>query len=557
MCGEIGGAAEEQAAEYIAEQRHQAGRRLHRRLHRAPGQDDGPRRRDRLRLAGHRRGQGRGARGQGRARRPHADRGRRDRGLSCIGPESAGSSRGRLSRTLGWSMNARLRNLDLLRPRRAVARHRRRRGPAATPPSARSRPIPAGTTAYGTAVGYAPLREWIAEHHGVAPEQVLVTNGSMQADAFLFDALVQPGDAVVVERPTYDRTLLTLRKRGADVRHGRARARRDRRRRRSSALLGGRRAAEARAHHPQLPEPGRLHAVAPTSASGCSSSPREYDFTIFEDDPYVELRFEGEPLPTMLSMDAPTRSSTPRRSRRPSAPGIRVGYLVGPERADRRDREARHQHLHLAEHGRRSRSSTSSARSGALDALDRDRQDRAARARARRSCEALARELPEARFVAPEGGYFLWVELPEGTDVRRAVRARAAERGVHVRQGHRLPARGRREHAAPGLLGRDARRRSTRASPGSPTPTARRRPASRCVAPAGGASARSARGRARAARAARCAAAATGRRAPRRSRRRSRVTRRVAAVGGDRHDLAVVASASVPSSPGSIPASFR
>src|SRR5688572_8200832 len=76
---------------------------------------------------------------------------------------------------------------------------------------------PAGTTAYGTSVGYVPLREWIAEQHGVDVDQVLVTNGSMQADAFLFQLLVNPGDAVVVESPTYDRTLLNLRQRGADV----------------------------------------------------------------------------------------------------------------------------------------------------------------------------------------------------------------------------------------------------------------------------------------------------------------------------------------------------
>src|SRR5450759_699285 len=76
----------------------------------------------------------------------------------------------------------------------------------------------AGATAYGTAVGYPPLRKWIADRHGVDPSHVLVTNGSMQADAFLFDALVKSGDAVVVERPTYDRTLLSLRGRGADVR---------------------------------------------------------------------------------------------------------------------------------------------------------------------------------------------------------------------------------------------------------------------------------------------------------------------------------------------------
>src|SRR3954463_15599940 len=76
---------------------------------------------------------------------------------------------------------------------------------------------PAGTTAYGTSVGYVPLREWVAEKHGVETDQVLVTNGSMQADAFLFQLLVEPGDAVVVESPTYDRTLLNLRNRGADV----------------------------------------------------------------------------------------------------------------------------------------------------------------------------------------------------------------------------------------------------------------------------------------------------------------------------------------------------
>src|SRR6202012_4093861 len=76
---------------------------------------------------------------------------------------------------------------------------------------------PAGKTAYGTSVGYVPLRGWIAEPHGVAVEQVLVTNGSMQADAFLFELMVQPGDAVIVESPTYDRTLLNLRNRGGAI----------------------------------------------------------------------------------------------------------------------------------------------------------------------------------------------------------------------------------------------------------------------------------------------------------------------------------------------------
>ena len=46
-----------------------------------------------------------------------------------------------------------------------------------------------------------------------------------------------------------------------------------------------------------------------------------------------------------------------------------------------------------------------------------------------RLAEALERELPDARFTPPEGGYFMWVELPEGTDVD-ALAAAAKERGV-------------------------------------------------------------------------------------------------------------------------------
>src|SRR4051794_7399031 len=65
---------------------------------------------------------------------------------------------------------------------------------------------PGGTFSYGTSMGSPPLRAWIAAKHELPPEQVIVTNGSMQADAFLFELLVQDGDLVVVEAPTYDRT---------------------------------------------------------------------------------------------------------------------------------------------------------------------------------------------------------------------------------------------------------------------------------------------------------------------------------------------------------------
>src|SRR3954454_21643556 len=66
---------------------------------------------------------------------------------------------------------------------------------------------PGGTTAYGTSRGYLPLLALIAEYQQLAPEQVILTKGSMQADAFMFDLLGRPGDTVVVQAPSYDRTL--------------------------------------------------------------------------------------------------------------------------------------------------------------------------------------------------------------------------------------------------------------------------------------------------------------------------------------------------------------
>jgi 2-aminoadipate transaminase len=58
----------------------------------------------------------------------------------------------------------------------------------------------------------------------------------------------------------------------------------------------------------------------------------------------------------------------------------------------------------------------------------------ALRERAQTLCRALTEHLPDARFVEPEGGYFLWVDLPNGTDVAAMFDA-AARRGVQFVKG--------------------------------------------------------------------------------------------------------------------------
>jgi 2-aminoadipate transaminase len=290
---------------------------------------------------------------------------------------------------------------------------------------------PAGTTAYGTSVGYPRLRSWIADRHGVEPERVLVTNGSMQADAFLFEQLVRLGDEVIVERPTYDRTLLSLRGRGARI------------------------------HAVELQPDGidtdalaellsGAHAVAPTLAhiipnfqnpAGYTLSfekrrqllalAADHGFMVFEDDPYVELRFSGETLPTMLSMD-PERVVYASSFSKTVCPGIRVGYLVGPSELIKSIGQLA-TNTYISPNMVAQSIVYEFCASGAVDRSI-ETVKAALAERAETLANALRSELADAEFVEPQGGYFMWVTLPEGTDVGALFQA-AADRGVAFVKG--------------------------------------------------------------------------------------------------------------------------
>ena len=268
-------------------------------------------------------------------------------------------------------------------------------------------------TGYGTSIGYPPLRRWIAEQHGVEEAQVLVTNGSMQADAFLFATLVNDGDAVVVEKPTYDRTLLNLRSLGAQVRM-------------VSLQTDGIDIDELRDLLEAGLRPKLIHIIPNfQNPAGYTLShdkrqallalAAEHDTVIFEDDPYRHIRFAGTDIPTMLEMDENDTVVYASSFSKTVCPGIRVGYLVGPKPLIAQIQK-------LATNTYISPSMVSQAivyefcKSGALDrSIATVREALSKRVVA--LIAQLAEQIPDAEYTPPQGGYFMWVELPDDADV--------------------------------------------------------------------------------------------------------------------------------------------
>jgi 2-aminoadipate transaminase len=288
---------------------------------------------------------------------------------------------------------------------------------------------PEGTTAYGTAVGYPRLRSWIADKHGVGPERVLVTNGSLQADAFLFDHLVHAGDEVIVESPTYDRTLLGLRGRGAQLHAVELQSDGIDTDALARLLAGGVRPKLAHII-PNFQNPAG-YTLSLAKRRALLELAAQYDFIVLEDDPYGELRFSGESVPTMVSMDD-SHVVYASSFTKTVAPGVRVGYLVGPpDVIGALTKQATNTYIspNMVSQSLVYEFCASGAIERSIETVK-----NALSERAQALGDALRRELPEAEFVPPQGGYFLWVTLPQGTDVQALFDA-AAERGVAFVKG--------------------------------------------------------------------------------------------------------------------------
>ena len=279
---------------------------------------------------------------------------------------------------------------------------------------------------YGSPSGYEPLREWIAQRHGVEHDRVFVTNGGLQGFVFFAQRYCRRGDRVLVEQPTYDRPLKILRELGAEI-----------------VPL----AMDEEGLHPDSleaalaegPKPAFLYTI-PTfqNPSGRTLSTerrrriveiaRAHELRVLEDDPYGLVRFEGEPEPSLLELEGGENVVYTSSFSKTVAPGVRVGYFILPASL-RAELEATSISIYITpgllgqatvyEFTRRGNFDTNLVR--VRDLL---------RARRDAMLDALDSELggTSATWSRPQGGYFVWLDVP-GADAAELL-GRSTDAGV-------------------------------------------------------------------------------------------------------------------------------
>ena len=268
---------------------------------------------------------------------------------------------------------------------------------------------------YGTGAGYAPLREVIAERAKVSPDQVVLTNGGLQGFVLLSQHYGR-GQTVLVESPTYDRPLKILRENTMEAvpmamdDHG---------------LLPDALEQALRAH----PSPAFVYTIPTFQNPSGRTLPedrrrriveiaRNAGVTLLEDDPYGRIRFEGETPPSLFELDPETVIYTSSFSKT-VAPGLRVGWFIFPEALAKAIVDRANatyitpvllgQAL-IYEFIQRGSFEPNLVR---VNALLKERRDA--------MLAALDKHLSGATWSRPEGGYFIWLELPEGTNAKEVL----------------------------------------------------------------------------------------------------------------------------------------
>lgn len=302
----------------------------------------------------------------------------------------------------------------------------------------------ADTLAYGADAGAGPLLDYLRarierdEGRVLAPDQIMLTGGNSDALDQIATHFTEPGDIVLVEAPTYHLAVRILRDHRLDV----------------IPIATDEEGLRVNALQHELAELKRagkqvkfLYIIPtfhnPTGRNlsegrrrGLVKIAAQEHLLIVEDDVYRELAYEEPALPSLWSL-APDGVVLRMGSFAKSlAPGVRLGWLTGKgEHIQRmalgglRDSGGGVNHFTamviaaFCEHG------MFDAQVEQLRAAYRERRDALS--------EAIARELPQANFVKPGGGFFIWLNFPDGMDTQ-VLRARAPEHGVDFIHGARF-----------------------------------------------------------------------------------------------------------------------
>jgi 2-aminoadipate transaminase len=288
---------------------------------------------------------------------------------------------------------------------------------------------------YGEAQGFRPLRELIAKKYAlyeqleVSADQIVVTNGSSDALRLICSALIDPGDTVLIEAPTFLGTLRTLQGHQAD-------------------LLGvpmdddGIIVAELAATVQRARAAGKnvklLYTIPTFQNPGGSTMPlarrqallevaQREGLVIMEDDAYGDLRAEGEFVPSLFALDRQgivVRTGTMSKI---LGAGLRVGWLVAQPALVKAV-------LAVKFDGATSPFTTRVVHTYMAEHLEEHVDELIAVYRAKRDAmlEALDEHVGHergARWLRPQGGFFIWVRLPDDCDSAKLADACAA-RGV-------------------------------------------------------------------------------------------------------------------------------
>jgi 2-aminoadipate transaminase len=284
---------------------------------------------------------------------------------------------------------------------------------------------------YGPAGGYEPLREQLGHTHGVDPTRILVTNGSLQAFSLLARQLIKGRPRVLVEGPTYDRPLRILADLRAEV----------------ISIPFGDDGIDLNVLQRELtrgPAPAFLYTIPTFQNPSGRTQPldvrrrlvelaREHQLLLIEDDPYALVRFEGEPLPSLFHLAGGEGVVYTSSFSKVASPGLRVGYVVASqELAGRLQESATRTYLAPSF---LPQATLSEYLARGLMAPNLERICDLLRSRRDAMLAALADAFPPgAAWSRPDGGYFVWLELPDGLDAGDVL-SRSEEAGVTFVKG--------------------------------------------------------------------------------------------------------------------------